>query len=108
MYHQYNFYKNILSIEEYKSIRAPIFGQSYFENIKQVSPGQCLINGYYFDSYYELNGNYENISNEIIESTLIKAIKSRKVSDVPIVFFYTFFIYTKIKYLFQCIWLRRK
>lgn len=80
----FNLSINKESIEEYKSIRAPIFSQSYFENIKQVSPGQCLINGYYFDSYYELNGNYENISNEIIESTLIKAIKSRKVSDVPI------------------------
>lgn len=72
------------SIEEYKSVRAPIFSQSYFENIKQVSPGQCLINGYYFDSFHELAGNYENISNDKIESTLITAIKSRKISDVPI------------------------
>ena len=75
---------NESSIEEYRVTRAPIFSGSYFEKIKIVEPGHCLIGGCYFDCAEYLVGEYSNPSDVIVEEVLSHAILTRQVSDVPV------------------------
>ncbi|MRF68182.1 asparagine synthase [Escherichia coli] len=72
------------SIDEYKATRSPIFCGSYFENVFQVNPGQCLITGYYFDASNYLVGEYHSVSKDELQEAITKGINSRKISDAPI------------------------
>ena len=72
------------SIDEYYAFRAPIFQGSYFMRIDQVRPGSCLVNGDYFDLESELMEKKKGIELLDLEEALIKSIKSRMISDVPV------------------------
>ncbi|MBF0692604.1 asparagine synthase [Providencia alcalifaciens] len=80
----FNLKVNLDSIEEYRATRAPIFSGSYFDGISQVSPGECLINGYYFQASEYLKEDYCEISKEELLAAVTKGLNSRKISDAPI------------------------
>jgi asparagine synthase (glutamine-hydrolysing) len=72
------------AIYEYKVFRAPLISESFYEGVKQVAPGTCLVSGEYFSVHDELSGEYKEVSNVELENKLKDGINSRKVSDVPI------------------------
>jgi len=80
----FNLKVNNDSIDEYYATRAPIFSGSFFENVTNVEPGHCLVNGKYFDCTDELNNQYEEVSIEALEAGLKKGITTRMVSDAPV------------------------
>lgn len=76
---------NKLAIEEYYSTRAAIFSDSYFEGIKSVPPGTCLINGEYFNVRSHLGINYkETINYADLNNALLKGVSTRKVADTKV------------------------
>lgn len=82
----YNLHYNKLAIEEYKVFRAPIFQGSYFEEIVQVKPGSCLVNGKYFESVDYIQSEYINNKDILgyLDEAIVSSINSRMVSDVPV------------------------
>lgn len=72
------------SIEEYYATRAPIFSGSFFSGVKSVAPGECFVNGQYFNCANNLDSNYEVISIESIEQALCRGVSTRLVSDAPV------------------------
>lgn len=72
------------AIEEYQIFRAPIFSQSFYNEIREVSPGSCYINGNYFDLAHELSVKSNKASETELRSAIKNGVKSRCVSDVPI------------------------
>lgn len=73
-----------LAIQEYLSVRAPIFSGSYFKNVNNVKPGNCLVTGEYFNCSHLLKGDYEDPNLKNIEAAIQKGIDSRVVSDAPV------------------------
>lgn len=80
----FNLQVNNDSIEEYKSTRAPIFSGSYFNEIDEIKPGHCLINGCYFNINDHLTGEYSETDLKLLEAALKNSIASRKISDAPV------------------------
>jgi len=74
------------ALEEYKVFRGPIFSGSYFDNVKSVTPGSCLISGTYFDSTFEIPESYEPFEDLIpaLKEEISNSVKSRLISDVPV------------------------
>lgn len=70
------------SLVEYKIFRYPIFQGSYYNTVKSVKPGTCLINKKYFDLikfFKKKKSPKKNLKN------LVKQVlKERQLSDVPI------------------------
>jgi asparagine synthase (glutamine-hydrolysing) len=75
---------NLASIDEYYAARAPIFSDSYFENVNSVPPGTCMVSGRYFDVASYLNGNYQPLCIANIEKAMQKGVSTRMVSDAPV------------------------
>ena len=75
---------NEQAIEEYKKFRAPIYQESFFNNIKSVKPGTCEIRGTYWS--LEQNFKQKKIKPEIdkLEETIREAVSSRMISDAKI------------------------
>ncbi|MCO5342897.1 asparagine synthetase B [Aeromonas veronii] len=72
------------SIDEYYATRAPIFSGSYFVGIKSIEPGECLVNGRFFDCAESLNSNYEDVSVINLKQALCRGVSTRLVSDAPV------------------------
>lgn len=72
------------AVEEYYSLRAPIFQGSFFVSIESLPPGKCLINGTYFDVSNELNGEYKNVCFDSLSSAIDKGVSSRLISDAKV------------------------
>lgn len=72
------------AVDEYKLFRAPLLSGSFFEGVKQVEPGHCLVNEGYFDAKDYINENYIEVSTDELRKELEIGIKTREVSDVPI------------------------
>lgn len=76
------------SVEEYYSLRYPVFSGSYFEGVKSVHPGACYISGSYFSPASALSDSIARsevgVSSDKVEDALKTAISSRMVSDVPV------------------------
>ena len=79
------------ALEEYIVFRAPILSGSYFSDIKVVEPGECLINGKYFDSLSYIPEVYSDMSILLPElrDVIHQSIKSRLISDVPVGLLYS-------------------
>ncbi|MBE8564354.1 asparagine synthetase B family protein [Vibrio sp. OPT20] len=75
---------NKSAIQEYYATRAPIFSGSYFENVKSVDPGTCIITGKYFDCSDHLGGNYGEVRLDEIQEAITKGVDTRMVSEVPV------------------------
>jgi len=80
----FNAATNVLAIEEYRAIRAPIFSGTYFENISTIDPGCCFVRGEYFNCLDYLCGNYTDVSLDELKQGLRKGLETREVADVPI------------------------
>ena len=75
---------NSKSLEEYASIRYPVFSGSYFNKVHSVNPGSCFVNGDHFDlKTFFLNQTCKPSIDEL-EDALSKGIKTRMVSDARI------------------------
>ena len=73
------------AIEEYRLFRAPIFQGSFFEGVKQVEPGECLINGKYFSVRDELSSSKESdIALDELNEAIKKGVNSRCISDAKV------------------------
>lgn len=72
------------AIEEYKAVRAPIFSGSYFEGINMLQPGNCFLNGQFFDVANYLESAYEKVPVTVIKDAVKKGVKTRLVSDAPV------------------------
>jgi asparagine synthase (glutamine-hydrolysing) len=79
------------ALEEYRVFRAPILSESYFRDIKVVQPGECLINGKYFDSLRYIPEVYSDMSTLLPELRVVirQSIESRLISDVPVGLLYS-------------------
>ena len=75
---------NEKSIDEYRAVRAPIFSNSYFNGVQSIGPGNCLVDGEYFNCEHFLQSEYEDVDCEVLEKELYKGIKTRLVSDAPV------------------------
>lgn len=80
----YNCGLNKDAIDEYYSIRYPIFSGSYFNDVFCINPGECYINGEYFNILNYFSGKYVETNINEIELSIKKGIKTRKVSDAPV------------------------
>jgi asparagine synthase (glutamine-hydrolysing) len=74
------------ALEEYRVFRAPILSDTYFKDIKVVQPGECLINGKYFDSLSYIPEVHSDMSSLLPElcDIIDQSIASRMISDVPV------------------------
>ncbi|HHQ4581072.1 TPA: asparagine synthetase B family protein [Aeromonas hydrophila] len=72
------------AIEEYYATRAPIFSGSYFSGVKSVEPGECLVNGHFFDCVDSLSLSYEDLSVSNLKQALHRGVSTRLVSDAPV------------------------
>lgn len=70
------------AIKEYFLFRYPIFSGSYFDRIKNVQPGDCLISGKHFDLFKEFRKKKSDKKN--LNLMLKKNIKHRMRSDAKI------------------------
>ncbi len=77
---------NKLALEEYKVFRGPIFSGSYFDNVKSVTPGSCLVTGKYFDSTSKITESYKKLDEliPVLKEEISNSVKSRLISDVPV------------------------
>lgn len=79
---------NKKAVEEYKVFRAPIFQGSFYNDLMQIEPGSCLMNGSYFDPLDAIQAKARsNRSNPLtgsLEKALIAGIESRTVADCPV------------------------
>ena len=74
---------NADAVEEYDLFRYPIISGSYFSGINQVHPGECMINGRYFDlKECFLTSKYSSVAIECLEGDVEFGLKSREISDV--------------------------
>lgn len=78
----YNLKLSKNSIKEYKLFRYPIFSQSYYQGVKSLEPGTCLITKKRFFNLFKFQIKNLKKKNINIKETLKKSIKSRHVSDV--------------------------
>jgi len=72
-----------VSIKEYKIFRYPIFSGSYYNAVKSVEPGTCLINKKYFDVIAIVNKSKTLKKNNLFMS-IKTVLKDRRLSDVPV------------------------
>lgn len=75
---------NTDAVEEYYLTRAPIFSDSYFDGISAVKPGNCLVNGQYFDCLEYIKTGYEEKSLNDVKEAVLNGVKTRLVSDAPV------------------------
>ncbi|MFA0479619.1 asparagine synthetase B [Vibrio splendidus] len=75
---------NETAIQEYYATRAPIFSGSYFNGVKSIEPGNCMVTGKYFDCSGYLTSNYSDVSLEEVKEAITKGIETRMVSEVPV------------------------
>ncbi|MBS9898249.1 asparagine synthetase B [Vibrio alginolyticus] len=80
----FNLGTNEIAIQEYYATRAPIFSGSYFEGVKSVDPGTCIITGKYFDCSDYLSSNYCELTLSEIKRAITKGVETRMVSEVPV------------------------
>lgn len=82
---------NTKAIDEYRVFRAPLFQESYFNDIHSLEPGLCLINGRYFDSsnYYTEDYYSDDELNEELTRVVALGVNSRMISDVPVGLLYS-------------------
>jgi asparagine synthase (glutamine-hydrolysing) len=73
-----------VAVEEYKSCRAPIFSGSYFEKIESVRPGECLVDGIYFDAKDYIEKEFIDLDLQDLKSAIKKGVQTRMVSDAPV------------------------
>ncbi|WP_461536562.1 asparagine synthetase B family protein [Spongorhabdus nitratireducens] len=72
------------TIDEYRATRAPIFSGSYFDGINTIQPGNCFIDGEYFNCCDFLEKEYiENTENDV-ELAIREGIRTRQISDAPV------------------------
>lgn len=74
---------NQLAIEEYRSVRSPVFSGSFFSGVNSVDPGTCLINGVYFNCLSAFDG-YKPVLLGSLKKALQKGVSSRMVSDAKV------------------------
>jgi len=72
------------SIEEYYSVRAPIFSGSYFLGVDSVNPGCCYVDGSYFDVIDLIEQGYEDVSVDDVKNAIARGLETRLVSDAPV------------------------
>lgn len=74
------------ALAEYRAFRAPIFAGSYFDGVRDVMPGTCLVNGKYFDTLDHVAGRYVPLIDleHMLNRTLKSSIQSRLIADVPV------------------------
>lgn len=72
------------AMEEYRSLRYPIFSGSYFNHVTEVDPGSCFVNKKYFSCLEQLTEDYTPVSEEELKNTLQRSITSRGISDVKV------------------------
>jgi asparagine synthase (glutamine-hydrolysing) len=73
------------AMEEYEVFRAPIFEESFFEQVGTIAPGSCLVHGRYFESLDYVTGEYEDApSLDELDTTFTQSVASRLISDVPV------------------------
>ena len=79
------------ALEEYRIFRAPVLSDTYFKDIHAVQPGECLVNGKYFDSLNYIPEVYTDISTGLtkLDAVIKQSIESRLVSDVPVGLLYS-------------------
>ncbi len=70
------------SLREYKIFRYPILSGSYYEDIKCVNPGTCLVNKRYFDTINFIRKSKNTKSN--LHLLIKNVLKDRRLSDVPV------------------------
>lgn len=75
---------NADAVEEYRATRSPIFSGSYFNGIKTIDPGSCLVKGTYFDCLEHLTGDYESVGLAELKEALLKGVSTRQIADAPI------------------------
>lgn len=75
---------NPVAVEEYRSLRAPVFSASYFKSIKEVAPGECFVQGQYFNCLEKLNGKYLNKNNDELLDALKNGVETRLISDAKV------------------------
>ncbi len=78
----FNLKLNKKSIKEYFLFRAPLFSESYFEKIKAVQSGYCLIKGNHFNLIQKFLEKKKSKKN--LETILKKNIRLRTRSDTKI------------------------
>ena len=71
------------SLQEFKIFRSPIFNQSYFEKVKSVNPGNCLVHGQYFDLIKQIKSQ-NNKKKKNLNELLKKIVAKRQIADVPV------------------------
>ncbi len=76
-----------LSIQEWKLIRRPVPGASYFKGVSELLPGQILKSDGSITEYSALTDNKKEFKQEEFESILISTIKMHEISDVTNVAF---------------------
>ena len=74
------------AVNEYKALRAPVFSESYFNNINLVAPGSCFVKGVYFNvlSFILKKSDSKFSDKDELKLKIKEAINTREVSDVPI------------------------
>lgn len=70
------------SLNEYKIFRYPILNRSYYDEIKSVEPGTCLINKKYFDVIEKIKKSKPAKTN--LYNLIKEVLKERRISDVPV------------------------
>lgn len=75
---------NTQAEQEYYSVRAPIFSQSYFVGVKQVESGHCLIAGEYFNCLDHIRQSYDKLDLNLVDDALKRGLSTRLVSDAPV------------------------
>lgn len=80
----FNLKVNESAIEEYKIFRYPLFSNSFYSGIEELMPGNCLINGEFFNSLNFYTKYFQRLSLINLEKKIKISINSRLVSDVPV------------------------
>lgn len=71
------------ALEEYYCCRYPIFIGSYFDQLKSVEAGSCVVNGKYFSPRIRLHEK-EKLSVDLTLEAVRRGIQSRLVADAPV------------------------
>jgi asparagine synthase (glutamine-hydrolysing) len=73
------------ALDEYSVFRGPIFTDSYFQDVRCVTPGTCEVTGTFFEPLTALGHPYrENQTIAEIKSKITSSICSRLVADAPV------------------------
>lgn len=69
------------SIEEWKSLRRPIPGKSFFRDIQEVLPGQVISNSGLKNSLWEWVETTEEYNLEKLQELLVEEVKKHEIND---------------------------